>query len=167
MFILETKRLQLRQYTKDDSHFTFALMNSEGWFKYIGDRNINSIAAAETYIEEKYVPSYSENGYGGYVVVLKGTGKPIGSCGLYKRPNLQYPDIGFAFLPDYMGKGYGFEAANAVLNYAKNELEFSTILAITVQANTASQKLLEKIGLRQIDTIFIEGDKEELLLFST
>ncbi len=65
-----------------------------------------------------------------------------------------------------MGKGYGFEAANAVLNYAQKELKLTTILGITLEENTASQKLLEKIGLRQIDTIFIEGDKEELLLFS-
>lgn len=167
MFILETERLQLRQYTEDDNHFSYELMNSESWIKYIGDRKISSPEVAKEYIKKSYLPSYDENGHGAYVVILKETGKPVGACGLYKRPNLDHPDIGFALLPDYLGKGYGFESADAVMNYARNELKLTTIFGITVEDNKASQKLLEKIGLRQIDTIFIEGDKEELLLFST
>ncbi len=166
MILLNTTRLILRHYSKTDAPFVYELMNSEDWFKYIGDRNIHSIADAETYIEDKYIPSYTENGYGGYMVILKETGLPIGACGLYKRPDLEHPDIGFAFLPDFMGKGYGFEAADGLMNYARTELKLSTILGITVQENKASQKLLEKIGLRQIDTMFIEGDEKELLLFS-
>ncbi len=80
MFILETERLQLRQYTQDDHHFTFELMNSESWLKYIGDRKISSPEVARDYIKKAYLPSYIEHGYGAYVVVLKETGRPIGAC---------------------------------------------------------------------------------------
>jgi RimJ/RimL family protein N-acetyltransferase len=166
MFILETERLQLRKYTLEDAPFSFELMNSEAWIRNIGDRKITSLEIARDYIKKSYLPSYSDNGFGAYVVVLKDTGKPIGACGLYKRPHLNHPDVGFAFLPEFLGKGYGYESANAVMYYAKNTLNIITILGVTIKENTASRKLLEKIGLRQIDTIVMEGDDEELLLYS-
>ena len=44
---LETDRLLLREYTLSDAPFIFKLMNSEGWLKNIGDRNIKTIEDAE------------------------------------------------------------------------------------------------------------------------
>jgi len=51
-------------------------------------------------------------------------------------------------LPAYWGKGYAYEAANAILNFAKADLGLKRILATTRPENIASQKLLEKLGLR-------------------
>lgn len=48
------------------------------------------------------------------------------------RENLPDPDIGFAFLPEFTGRGYAFEIANATLAYAKDVLKVPVILAITV-----------------------------------
>lgn len=166
MFLIETTRLRLREYTREDAAFIYKLMNSEGWLKYIGDRNIKTVENAEVYIEKYYLPSYEINGYGALMVILKESGKPIGSCGLYKRENLQHPDIGFAFLPEYIGNGFGFESANAVLKFAKVSLNIQTILGFTLPDNLASIKLLEKLGLKQKGTYFIKDDPEELLLFS-
>ena len=166
MFLIETERLQLREYTLEDAPFSFALMNSESWLRNIGDRKITSLELAKDYIKKKYLPSYTENGFGAYVVILKDTGKTIGACGLYKRPNLDHPDVGFAFLPEYLSQGFGYESANAVMHYAKNTLNLTTIFGITIEENVASRKLLEKIGLRQIDTMVMEGEGEELLLYS-
>ena len=41
-YILKTERLQLRQFTLDDSEFIIRLLNSEGWLKFIGDRNVQT-----------------------------------------------------------------------------------------------------------------------------
>ena len=167
MKILETERLQLRMITTDDASFMLELFNSPDWLKYIGDRNVRSVDEAVAYIRKYYLTSYKENGFGSYAVVLKENGKTIGSCGVYKRPNLENPDIGFAFLPEYLGKGYGYEAAKAVMEYARAELGMTTILGFTVDYNLASIKLLEKLGLSQRGTYKFEDDPEELLLFST
>lgn len=164
---LETERLSLRMITTKDAPFMLALFNSPGWLKYIGDRNVHTEAEAEAYIKKFYLTSYTENGYGSYAVVLKDCNTTIGSCGVYKRPNLDNPDIGFAFLPDYLGKGYGYEAANAVMEYARKELGMKTILGFTVEYNQPSIKLLEKLGLSKMGTYTFENDPEELLLFST
>ena len=166
MISFETEHLRLREYKRNDAPFVFNLMNSEGWLKHIGDRNIKSVEDAQNYIEEKYLPSYSLNGHGAYIVILKETGKSIGSCGLYKREDLEHPDVGFAFLTEYSGKGYGFESAQAVLHWAKETLKINTVLGFTLPGNIASIKLLEKLGLKNIGPYLMKDDSEELLLFS-
>ena len=166
MMSLETERLRLRYYTAADAPFIYELMNSTGWLNYIGDRNIRSIADAETYIKEKYLPSYKLNGYGAYIVVLKETGIAVGSCGLYKRENLEHPDIGFAFLTEYLGKGYGFEASQGVMEHAREKLGINTFLGITLPTNIPSIKLLQKLGLKKQGPFFFNDETEELLLFS-
>ncbi len=162
---LETERLLLRKIEVRDAPFYYELLNSEGWLKYIGDRNIRTVADAEKQIIEKYIPSYTDNGYGSYLVLEKTSKLPIGTCGIYKRDNLDHPDIGFAFLPQFIGKGYGFESSKAVLKEAKLKMNISKILAFTVPHNVASIKLLEKLGLRNSGNYIFEGVSEPLLLF--
>lgn len=139
-------------------------MNSEGWLKNIGDRNINSVQEAESYLLKNYMSSYEQQGFGPYSVSLK-DGTFIGSAGLYKRENLDHPDIGFAFLPEFVKKGYASEAAGAVMKYASEELGIQKIVGFTVPDNASSIKLLKKLGLSEIGT-YSYGDSEELLLFS-
>ena len=161
---IETDRLIIRKYTINDAPFIYKLMNSESWLKNIGDRNINSIEDAEAYLQKNYLSIYEKEGFGPYSVSLK-DGTPIGSAGLYKRENLDKPDIGFAFLSEFMNKGYAFEAANAVMRYASEELGIKKIVGFTLPHNTASIKLLKKLGLVEIGT-YKYDDSEELLLFS-
>ncbi|MDC8004928.1 GNAT family N-acetyltransferase [Aureisphaera galaxeae] len=163
---LITQRLILKKITTADALFYVKLFNSEGWLKYIGDRNVHTKADAVAYIKKHYLPIYEKNGYGPFTVNLKDTGETIGACGLYKRDHLDHPDIGFAFLPDYIGKGYGYEAAKAVMEYAQSDLGLATILGFTVHYNKASIALLEKIGLKESGTFKFPDDDEELLLFS-
>lgn len=160
---IETDRLIIRKYTSEDAPFIFKLMNSEGWLKNIGNRNINSLADAEHYLLDKYMPSYDKHGFGPYLVTLK-NGEEIGSTGIYQREDLDFPDIGFAFLPEYFHKGYAFEAANAVMQYASTHLEIHKLVGFTLPNNTSSIRLLKKLGLSEIGTYFY-GD-EKLLLFS-
>lgn len=166
MKLLETNRLRLHEITVADAPFYVKLFNSEGWLKYIGDRNVHTIADAENYIRKNYLPSYEKHGYGSYTVQLKETGETIGACGLYKRDNLEHPDIGFAFLGEYLGKGYGYEAAAAVMEYGQTTLGIQKILGFTLENNVASIMLLEKLGLQKSGTYLFENDEEELLLFS-
>jgi RimJ/RimL family protein N-acetyltransferase len=162
--VLHTERLHIRKLTLEDAPFIYELLNSPGWLTYIGDRGVNDLKNAEAYIEERYFPGYI-NGLGNFLVTLKDSNKPIGSCGLYKRANLDHPDIGFAFLPEYLGKGYGYEASSAILEYAFTDLNLQQILGFTVDYNVASIKLLEKLGLKKVGTFQFEDDDEELLLF--
>jgi len=165
-YIYETNRLRLKEFTLNDSEFIVELLNSPGWLQFIGDRNINTEEQAKNYLENGPIKSYKENGYGLWLVEKKDDSIAIGMCGIIKRETLDHPDIGFAFLPGFIGKGYAFEIASATMEYAKHQLNISKILAITVSNNSKSIRLLEKIGLKFIKPINFPVSKEELLLYS-
>ncbi len=106
------------------------------------------------------------HGVGLFLVSRKEDGAPVGTCGLIKRDSLPDIDIGFAFLPDFWGQGYAFEAASAVLAYGQNDLDLKRIVAITVQDNQSSIRLLERIGLTFERLIQLDGQGPEINLFA-
>jgi RimJ/RimL family protein N-acetyltransferase len=161
-YILQTERLLLRQLTLTDTPFIIELLNTEGWIKYIGDRNVKTAEQARQYLSNGPIKSYADNGFGLYMVALQNNHIPIGMCGLIKRDYLPHPDIGYAFLPQYAGQGYAFEAAKAVLQYAFNHLQKEKILAITLADNASSVKLLQKLGM-QYEEDFIDEKSNETL----
>ncbi|MFT3936291.1 MAG: GNAT family N-acetyltransferase [Chitinophagaceae bacterium] len=165
--ILQTDRLLIAQLTINDASFIFELTNSPGWLQYIGDRGIKTIADAENYIITSPMASYAKNGYGLYLVLLKENETPLGICGLIKRDTLENEDIGFAFLPQYTGKGYAYEAASAIMQYEIEKHKLKKILAITLEDNQPSVGLLKKLGLVFHKKITLPPKNEELLLFTT
>lgn len=163
--ILGTNRLHLREFTLDDIEFILKLVNTPSWIEFIGDRNIKTEKAAQDYIENSLMKSYTTNGFGLWLMELKETSKPIGMCGLVKRDTLEDVDIGFALLPEYGRKGYTFEAAKATMIYAKETLHIHKVVAITDTNNVASIGLLNKIGLQFEKELQFSKD-DTVLLFS-
>jgi len=161
----ETERLVVKPTVEADAEFIFELLNSPNWLKYIGNRNVTSIGSAREYIKLKMLPQLERLGFGNYTVIRKSDQIKMGICGLYDRDGLDGLDIGFAFLPEYEGKGYAFESANKLKQVAFTEFGITEIVAITTHNNTASQKLLEKMGLTLTGTTKIPNDNEELLLY--
>ncbi|MCR9013532.1 GNAT family N-acetyltransferase [Aquiflexum gelatinilyticum] len=163
-FIIETDRLFLRKLEIEDFRFVITLLNSPGWLKYIGDRGVKNEAQAISYLQNGPVKSYSDYGFGLYKVEEKISGLPIGFCGLLKRDTLKHPDLGFALLPEFMGRGYAFEAANACLDFAKANLGIPILQAIALPDNTSSIRLLKKLGFHY-QRPFQNLEGEELALF--
>ena len=144
-YILETERLLLRQPTIDDAEFLLRIVNEPSWLQYIGDRNVHTIEEAKNYLLNGSIKSFETNGFGFAIVIHKESGALIGMCGLVKRDFLEDVDIGFAYFPQYTGKGYAFEAADAMMKFAREHLFINRISAITTQDNESSIKLLKKI----------------------
>lgn len=165
--ILETERIFLREIVESDAEFILDLLNQPSFIKYIGDRNVRTIEQSREFIENRYRKSYRDFGYGLYTVELKETNTPIGICGFVKRDSLPDADIGFAFLPQFCGKGYALESANAVMKYGRDVLNLKRVLAITSQDNESSGRLLEKVGFKFENLIKTPADDEELKLFSS
>ncbi len=125
-----------------------AVWNDPAFIRYVGDRGIRTLEEARATMEEGALRLYAEYGYGPYRVALKDDDTPVGICGLFRRDGLDEPDIGFAMLPEFCGNGYGYEAAMAVIDYAKDELELPLLIAIVSPENDASVGLIRKLGLR-------------------
>jgi RimJ/RimL family protein N-acetyltransferase len=162
----ETDRLRIRPFTTGDAEFIIALLNSPGWLEFIGDRKIKTIEQANTYLTDGPMKSYQEHGFGLSMVELKTTSLPIGMCGILKRPGLDHPDIGFAFLPEFNGQGYAFEAATATMLHATDGLRLPCVYAITDLGNHRSIKLIEKIGMTYLDTVILPGAEIGVMRFS-
>jgi len=165
MIILETARLILREQAEDDTPFIRELMNTPGWLRYIGQRNIHTDDDARAYIANGAMKSYKQHGYGLWLVELKNYGTPVGACGLLKRDFLDHADIGFAFLPQHAGKGYACEAAIGVMNYAEDVLGMNAVAAIVTHDNDASIGLIKKLGMAYEGKVKYPGEDEELLMY--
>ena len=150
----QTERLQLRNLSLSDSVFIYELVNTPGWIKFIGDRNIKSTADAQTYIAK--ILANDQICY--RVVNIKSEDVPIGIITLIKRDYLDHHDIGFAFLPAYSKKGFAFEAAKCILYNLISSGKHKILLATTVKENVNSIQLLEKLGFSFQKTITTDGE---------
>ncbi len=159
-----TNRLEITELSSDNADFIVALLNSPGWLRYIGDRGVSNRADAEAYILNGPAASYKNNQFGLWLVRLKEDKAPVGICGLIKRDFLPHPDLGFAFLPQYEGAGFGYESASAVMDYAAMLLKLPVVAAITNDDNERSLKLLFKLGFNFIGMVSYPGEDEELML---
>jgi [ribosomal protein S5]-alanine N-acetyltransferase len=167
MTILQTERLSLRKMSLDDADFIVQLLNDPAFLQYIGDKGVRTTDDARRYILTGPVDSYARHGFGLWVVELKESGRSVGICGLVKRATLDHVDIGFAFLPEYRSRGYAFESAAAVMDYARTVLGLGRIVAITNDDNTGSQRVLEKIGMSFDRMIRLSDDGPEIRLLAS
>lgn len=140
--LFTTDRLTIKPLAISDDNFILALVNTEGWITFIGNKNITSEADAGAYI--KKIEENRSIDY--WVVHLRHNGEKIGVVTLIKRDYLEHQDIGFAFLPEFTKKGYAYEATGAVLSHLLRQPTFSHILATTVPENIRSVTLLKRIG---------------------
>ena len=148
MFSKQTARLNIRPFNEDDASFVNKLYNTDGFLRFIGDRNIRSDNDAREFLRNGPITMYRDHGVGLCMVEDKESGVPLGCCGLIKRDSLDDIDIGYAFMPGFEGRGYCSEAAEAVMVFARNELSLPRVVAITQADNLGSIRVLEKLGLR-------------------
>jgi RimJ/RimL family protein N-acetyltransferase len=164
--VLETERLVLRLISVEDAEFILELLNDPSFLRFIGDKKVRTVDDARTYILNGPMQSYERFGYGLYLVELKESSVPIGICGLLRRDTLPDADIGFAFLPQFCGQGYGFESAMAMMVYGRDVLGINRIVAITSPENDASIALLEKLGMQFERLTKLSEDAPEVKLFA-
>ena len=150
MTIIETERLILRKFNLNDAEFILELLNTPLWLKFIGDKGVKTIQDAENYLKNGSIKSYEENGFGFYLVEEKSYKLLIGMCGFIKREELETLDLGFAFLPEYIGKGYGYEAANASIKFGKEVLGFEKIASIVNPENKACKRQWQRAGFSSL-----------------
>ena len=155
--ILETKRLILRPFTESDAADAY---------EYLHEPMVHCFACMKTETVEdarKAVLDRAKDGEYYFAITLKETGKVIGE--IDAMPETRAPDEENAVLDtfspcwmlnkEYHGKGYAYEAANAVFDYLFNEKGARRLYAYTEDYNIASQKLCEKLGMRQ-EGLFME-----------
>ncbi|PZR08277.1 MAG: N-acetyltransferase [Flavobacterium psychrophilum] len=143
--IITTQRLHLRQLTPNDAENFYLLNADPEVIRYTGDGAFANIEAAKQFLEG--YNHYEKYGFGRWAVIRREDNDFLGWCGLKYTPETDEYDIGFRFFKKYWNQGYATEAAQACLNYGFEKLRLKTIIGRAMKANTASVKVLEKIGM--------------------
>lgn len=147
---VETERLIIRSFEAKDADGVLRLWANPRANCYAGDK-IGTMEEARQRIERSK-PEYD------LAVCLKQKDTFIGTVfGLREEPDTFSPC--WNFLPEYGGKGYAFEAAEACFMYLFEEMGIRRLYAYTDEENLKSQKLCRKLGMRQ------EGFFKEFMSF--
>ncbi|SDI84948.1 Protein N-acetyltransferase, RimJ/RimL family [Pseudobutyrivibrio sp. 49] len=137
---IETSRMILRSYQKDDRAFCISLWCDPENGKYMSDPTVDCLN--ENYIKYFDKMEYEQDGY--YLIATdKVTGKAIGTCCLFQEEG-NY-DIGYCISKHHWKKGLGSELIQALIEFAR-ELGGQSLTAEVADKNVASVKLLKKFG---------------------
>lgn len=144
--ILETNRLLLREFDISDAESFYELNLNPNVIKYTGNSAFKDIDEAKAFLEN--YSDYQRNGFGRWAVINKSNQLFLGWCGLKYDEKLDETDIGFSFFEHFWNQGFATESAKACINYGFEILNLKTIVGRAMKENTASIKILEKIGLQ-------------------
>ncbi len=163
---LETERLRLRLFTRDDVQIMFELNSDPEVIKY-ADTPARDLEEAMQRLEQGPLFDYEKYGYGRFAVELKETGKVIGFCGIKYLPEIELPEVGYRYLTEYWGRGIGTEAARACVEFARDDLKIKKLVALIIPENIASIKLAEKLGMSRgplIHVFDVDAYQYEMML---
>lgn len=157
--ILETERLIVREAGEKDLDALYQIHEGESAQKWLEELD------ADRQEEGERLKAYIQNIYGFYeygmwLLVEKESGEVIGRAGLQIAGEQGEPELGFAVRDEFQKKGYAFEACTAILKYAREELELDEIRALAEEGNTASKRLLHKLGfqyMKETETRLLKG----------
>jgi ribosomal-protein-alanine N-acetyltransferase len=158
---VETKRLILREIEASDVQGIYELDSDSEVHKYLGNKPITSMKEAENTIS--YIRNqYKKYGIGRWAVIDKDTNEFIGWSGLkyeeYVRTDMNYYDLGYRIKKKFWGKGIATETSKAALNYGFQIINLENIFAGAHIQNFASNRVLQKVGLKFIETFEYDGE---------
>lgn len=143
---LETERLLLRWFTLGDIDAYMELGTNPEVIRYVGNHPFASLAAAMDTLTSAPLRDYATYGYGRFACVWKQTGQVIGFCGPKFLPDTGEVDLGYRFLPSFWRIGLATESSLATIEYARHELGLERLVAWVHPENTASTRVLSKLG---------------------
>jgi RimJ/RimL family protein N-acetyltransferase len=156
---LETERLILREFRKDDLDAHAATLGDAEVMRHIGGSAVNREDAWRRLLMG--IGMWSLVGMGPWAVELKSDGRMIGHCGFFQFNRdltpliLGEPEMGWIFDRSVHGQGIAFEACSAALQWAESEIAANSYPAIIDLENTPSMKLAERLGFtRQADAVY-------------
>ena len=156
---LETERLRLRAWRRDDREAYWALLEEPAVYRHFGlepasrEDNWRRLMAG--------AGSWAINGFGGWAVERKSDGRLVGMTSLFNawralEPQFgEEPEMGWIFATEVHGSGIASEACRATLAWAEANLDPTPIWAIIAPANAPSFRLAERLGFERLaDSVY-------------
>ncbi|RYY36126.1 MAG: N-acetyltransferase [Sphingomonadales bacterium] len=149
--VAETDRLILRTIEDGDAALQDRLLNTPTVMARLGGvKELHEIEAKHA----RARASWAQDGFSFLMMIEKDTGELVGHCGIKRvdnplARNQGDHEIGWLVREDRWRRGYAEEAMRAVLAWAFERVGTPHVVALTSEANVASWKLMEKLGMRR------------------
>jgi ribosomal-protein-alanine N-acetyltransferase len=152
----------------DDVETIYQIWTDAGVRKFMWDDEIISYEEASAVVE-KSVKYFRCKGLGLWAVLPHDEARIIGFCGYWFFHEPPQLELLYGILTDQWGKGYAPEAAKAMLGFGFEELGFDEVKASADAANVASERVMQKLGMKftarkeaeGLDTIFYSINRAE------
>jgi RimJ/RimL family protein N-acetyltransferase len=145
-----TERLELRVLRLGDAPVLFRdVYGDDDVMRWVAGGTLPDVAAAEAAIQ-RFIAHQRSHGYSWWAVVERTSGELVGDGGLYSYED-RGPEVelGYTFARRAWGRGYATETAVAALGAAFGPLDLDRVTAVARPENVASQRVLEKAGMRR------------------
>ncbi len=158
--ILESDRLILRTWALEDADAAFKIWGNAEVMQFIG-KPFESVEVAQRALGNA-IAAQEKNGFCLWAAVEKSSAEVIGCCGFHLYEDGSALELAYHFIPSSWRHGYATEAAAACVKYGFGRLNRLRIVAFAHPDNAASNRVLEKIGMRYIGLVPYEGTEEKL-----
>jgi [ribosomal protein S5]-alanine N-acetyltransferase len=150
---LQTPRLRLRPFTEADTDLIFALQSNAHVLRYWDAPPWTTRAQAERFIA--VCAQIEAEGTGARLAIERAVdGAFSGWCCLMKwDPDYRSAKLGYCLDDKMWGQGFATEAAGALLRWAFDTLDLNRVQAEADTRNTASGRVLEKLGFVREGTL--------------
>ena len=146
ILMIETERLFFRKFELDDLPMLIEQRSDPDVNKYLGGTRMQNPDALAKRIRF-YMSCYDSHGVGMCPMFWKETGEMIGAAGLQPLEDTGEIEVGYSIIKPFWGRGIGTEAAKGWLTFGFNELGLERIVAVAIEENTASRRIMEKLGM--------------------
>lgn len=143
---LETERLLLRRYNPEDAKQCFAFLSNEQDAYMDCSKAFHEMGTEYQELMDLFAQRESQ-----YMITLKESGEVIGTVNMFVDDSraVDAMEIGYSIAHAQQRRGYAFEALSALLNLLQNDLCLEMVTAGVLPENTASEKLLQKLGFQR------------------
>jgi RimJ/RimL family protein N-acetyltransferase len=165
---IETNRLLIRPIFSSDKEIFLKIFLNE---KVVANADTPSgTPGGQKYLFEEIVGDMEKLGAGepelniqrlGYAIIEKTSETPIGFITFRRGSIRSYFETSTALSPVYWGKGYGYEARNAVNQYLFSKLKIPGLISVVSTKNMISRGLTEKLGFKMLQIIQRENAEKQ------
>lgn len=157
MIIGESKRLILRTFEEDDIDDVMEFWGNPEVMKHCPGSTCKREIIAKAL--QKYATLQNEKEHSVYAVELKKNGKVISGCGFNTTGIEEVVELIYHFSKANWGKGYAAEAAKVAISYIADKKKFKKVIASVFPENTASEKVLKKLGFDFVEMKWFEDSQ--------
>lgn len=167
---LTTERLILRKIRLSDAPDMYEYSKDPDVTKFLlwdPHPNVEHTRNYIDYLQDRY----RDGKYYDWAVVIRSTGKMIGTCGFSAvYPDHRSAEVGYVLNPAFRGQGYAGEALCAVMEFAFRRMALNRVEARCVVENEPSERVMQKVGMQfegiARSALFVKGAFRDIKVYS-